>query len=111
MNQNSQLKIEYFGLCNLLNKSNLLTNQKTKIIFFIEIEKGSSILFATTNKKYNLKLIHQRKNKKWHPCGHSHFSDLEENLSKWAQHYNFEKHNSSDLTKLIKSLIFHDFEE
>ena len=111
MNQNSQLKTEYFGLSNLLNKSNLPINQKTEISFYIEIEKGTSNLYATTNKKYNLKLIHQRSNKKWHPCGHSHFSSFEENLSKWAQKYNFEKLSSAEITKLIKSLIFHHLEE
>lgn len=111
MNQNTQLKIEYFGLCNYLNKSNQEVNQKTEILFYIKTEKSSSNLYATTNKNYNLKLIYQRNNKKWVPCGHSHFTNLEENLSKWAQQNNFEKFNSSDLTKLIKSLIFHDFEE
>lgn len=49
MDQKPQLKIEFFKLGLLLNKSNLHANQKTEVTFFIQNEKDNPVLYATTN--------------------------------------------------------------
>lgn len=106
MDQNTQLKREYFELRILLNRSNLKTNQKTEISFFIENEKNKSILCASTNKNFKLKLISQNAKSIWQPCGYTRLNNLEVKLSEWANYKKFDNLNYSDLTSTIKSLIF-----
>lgn len=106
MDQNTQLKIEFFELCRRLNTSNLHKNQKTEISFFIEAEKNKLILCASTNKTFKLKLISQNTNLAWVPCGYTKLNTLEENLSEWANCKKFDNLNHRELTSTIKSLIF-----
>lgn len=111
MNQNSQLKTEYFELSKLLITSNLKIDQKTEICFFIEVRKGNLTLFATTNKISSLKLIYQHTKSTWRPCGYTRFKNLEEHLTKLASKNNLELLNSNELTRLIKSFIFQHSDE
>lgn len=106
MGQNTLLKREYFELCRLLNSSNLKTNQKTEISFFIEHEVDKFILYAATNKTSKLKLISQTTKLAWVPCGYTRLDTLEENLSEWANCKKFDNLNHRELTTTIKSLIF-----
>ena len=106
MDQNTQLKREYFELCRILNRSNLHKNQKTEISFFIEIDRIKLVLFASTNKTSKVKLISQNEDSIWLPCGFTRLNTLEENLSEWANYNKFENLNHRELTSAIKSLIF-----
>lgn len=106
MDQNTQLKREYFELCRLLNRSNIKTNQRTEISFFIEHEGNKLILCASTNKNFKIKLISQNAKLAWVPCGYTRLNELEENLSEWANCKKFDNLNLRELTSAIKSLIF-----
>lgn len=111
MDQITQLKIEYFELSRLLNKSNLKSNQKTDISFFIEKEKGGLVLFATTNNVSKIQLIHSGNNDTWRPCNYSGLETLETEISKQLNRHKVVDLKFLNLTNLIKSFVFKEFEE
>lgn len=106
MDQNTLLKREYFELCRKLNKSNLIKNQKTDVLFFIEQENNKLILYSTTNQAYRIQLVSRNVKYKWEPSGFSGLFILEEHISSFANNNNLEKTNRDELTKRIKSFIF-----
>ncbi len=106
MDQKTQLKIEFFVLCRLLNKSNLKINQKTDILFFIQNENGMPALYATTNGFYKLQLVAYKSDSRWTTCNYSGLAVLEEELVHFVKSYKIEKMTPSKLTLLIKALIF-----
>ena len=111
MDRTSELKIEFFELIRLLNQSNLKTNQKTEISFFIELAKNKSVLYATTNKMYRIQLIYKGSDGDWKPCGFCGLTLVEEELSKLFHHQNLEKRTPAEITKIIRSFIFKQFNE
>ncbi len=111
MKQNTQLKIEFFELCQMLNKSNLRVNQKTEILFFIDTQGYQSILYATTNKIYKMQLAFKGPSAKWEPCGFSNLSNLERELKQLLDTFDFKKLNPAELTKKIKLFIFQNIDE
>ncbi len=106
MDQNTQLKTEFFELIRLCNKSNLKLNQKTTISFFIETNANKLILCATANKNYKVQLISKYGRYDWTPCGFSGLNAMEEELSKLFRHQNLAKLSDGEITKIIKSFIF-----
>lgn len=111
MDQNTQIKIEFFELCRQLNRSNVHANQKTEISFFIEAVGNKSILYATTNKAYKIQIIFQKGNDPWRGCEFSGLINLESELCNFFSTFDAKKKNKSDLTKSIKSFIFKHFSE
>jgi hypothetical protein len=111
MDQITQLKIEYFELCRLLNKSNLKVNQKTDVSFFIEKGSETVILFATANKTYKMQLVYLGSNQLWTPCNYSGLAILEDEISKQLNRRKAVDLKFLNLTNLIKSFIFKKFEE
>jgi hypothetical protein len=106
MDQKSQLKIEFFQLGLLLNKSNLKMNQKTEISFFIQNEKGVPALYATTNGLYKIQLIKYRSNNRWATCNYTELTVLEEELVLFIKCIKIEEITSAELTRSIKLFIF-----
>ena len=111
MDQATQLKIEFFELVRLLNQSNLKTNQKTEISFFIGGVLRKSVLYATTNKVYKIQLIFKLDRHQWKPCGFSGLSLIEVELSELFNHRNLENFSYSEITNIIKSFVFKQFDE
>ncbi len=111
MDQNTQLKIEFFELCRSLNTSNLHKNQKTEISFFILTERDESILFATTNKSYKIQLIRQKKTKDWVISGFSGLTCLENEICALFNRFDLELLKTMNLTNLIKSFIFQHLDQ
>ncbi len=110
MDQNTQLKIEFFELCRLLNRSNVHANQKTEISFLIETSGNKSILYATTNKAHKIQLIFKNSTGNWKSSGFSGLINLEYELTKILGQINILNTPSTVLTKLIKSFIFKKFD-
>lgn len=110
MDQKTQLKSEFFELCRILNRSNSKTNQKTEIYFYIETEAGKPVLFATRNHKFKIQILRIDKLNLWKPCLYSRQFLLEESISKLLNDLNLKTMRTSDLTQLIKSLIFQKME-
>ena len=106
MDQKSQLKIEFFELCRLLNKSNIKANQKTEILFFIQTENQKMTLYATTNHQYKLQLISSDKKNVWAACNYSGLNILENELVLLFKIQDLEKLPDMELTKMIKLFIF-----
>ncbi len=106
MDQNTQLKIEFFKLVKILNRSNLNINQRTEISFFIETVGSKSTVYATTNKAYKIQLVFKINDEDWLPCGFSGLINLEEKISNLMPQVKFEILTSTELTKKIKSFIF-----
>ena len=102
----TQLKVEFFELIRLLNKSNLRANQKTEISFFIERKKNKMVLFATTNKNYILQLIIKNEGQTWDVCGFSGLYLLEKRLSDFFNSNKLENLKAFILTQKIKLFIF-----
>ncbi len=111
MDQTAQLKIEFFELIRLLNQSNQTANQKTEISFFLESRKHKSILYATTNKIYKMQLIYKSKDVDWRPCGFCRLDLLEKELSKLFSQLIREEQSPVEITKIIKSFVFKQFDE
>jgi poly-D-alanine transfer protein DltD len=109
MNQNTLLKREYFELYRMLNRSNLHKNQRTDILFFIEPENGSLILYSTANQTYRIQLISKKVKYNWEPSGFSGLFNLERQVSSFANNQGLEKINPDELTKKIKSFVFQNF--
>ena len=111
MDQIAQLKIEYFELCKLLNKSNLKINQRTDVLFFIDTSNGRSIMSATTNGLYKIQLIFHKYDDTWRPCDFSGLYILEQQLSRLFLSQNPEILKKLNITKLIRSFIFQKVDE
>ncbi len=111
MNPATQLKIEFFELLRLLNKSNLTTNQKTEISFFIENRTDKVTLCATTNQIYKIQLISQIGRHEWLPCGFSGLDLIEKELSKLFKYQNPTIQSADEITKKITSFIFKKLDE
>lgn len=111
MDQNTQIKIEFFELCRQLNRSNVHANQKTEISFFIETVGNKSILYVTTNKSYKIQIIYQKGTDSWCACEFSGLINLETELCNLFSTFDAKKKSKSDLTKLIKLFIFKHFSE
>ncbi len=109
MDQNTQLKREYFELYRMLNRSNLHKNQRTDVLFFIEPENGRLILYSTANQTYRIQLISKKVKFNWEPSGFSGLFNLEKQVSSFANNYSLEKINPDELTKKIKSFVFQNF--
>lgn len=86
MDQNTQLKREYFELYRMLNRSNLHKNQT-----------------------YRIQLISKKVKYNWEPSGFSGLFNLEKQVSSFANNYSLEKINPDELTKKIKSFVFQNF--
>lgn len=110
MDQNTQLKIEFFELCRRLNTTNL-HNQKTEVSFFILTERDESILFAATNKSYKIQLIRQKKAKDWVASGFSGLTCLENEICEQFNRFEVELLQTMNLTKFIKSFIFQHIDQ
>lgn len=111
MDQNTQLKREYFELYRLLNRSNLHKNQKTEISFFIETEGNQLTLYTTTNKSYKIRLVLKTNTNKWQSCGFSGLVYLEIKICELFNLTDLEKLKTMNLTKLIKSFIFQHLDQ
>ena len=106
MDQKSQLKIEFFQLGLILNKSNLKINQKTEITFFIQNEKSSPVLCATANGLYKIQLAKYESNNRWVACNYTGLTVLEEELVRFIKNIEIKKITSIELTLKIKLFIF-----
>ncbi len=106
MDQKTQLKIEFFELCRLLNKSNLKINQKTNISFFIHKNNQKMTLYATTNHHYKIQLISCEKKNVWTTCNYSGCNHLESELVDLFRKQRIAEISATELTKMIKLFIF-----
>ena len=111
MDQQTQLKSEFFELCRMLNRSNLKTNQKTDIHFFIEKTNYNSILYAKTNNISKLRLAIKVEKSPWRACKYSKQYLLENTIAHLLNKSQIDLIESIVLTKLIKSLIFQNFDQ
>ncbi len=111
MDQKTQLKIEFFELCRLLNKSNLNANQKTDISFYFETEVDCTVLYATTNKRFKIQLISKITDDHWQASNFTNLFIFEKSVANLFDQYNSKWLKTSDLTALIKSFIFHNIDE
>lgn len=111
MDQKSQLKSEFFELSRILNRSNLKTNQKTEISFFIEKTKYNSILYAKTNDISKLRLAIKDEKSPWRACKYSKQYLLENTIAHLLNESQIDLIEGIVLTKLIKSFIFQNFDQ
>ena len=84
----NEIKLEYFELIKLLNKTNKTKNEITKLSFYVdESNKQHLKLYAALSKDQKILLCEKKNRNKWISTGVTQFSELEKFLAKNSSNY------------------------
>ena len=98
----NEIKSEYFELLKLLNKSNKVKNEITKLSFYVDDSNSLHLkLYAALSEDQKILLCEKNKYDNWTPSNITQFSQLEEFMSE-----NADDHKLANFTELILARIF-----
>lgn len=84
----NEIKSEYFELLKILNKSNKVKNEITKLSFYVDASNSQNLkLYAALSIDQKILLCEKKGRSKWRSTNTSQFSDLDKFIAKNADDY------------------------